>query len=58
MASRAASVANTGAVTGAITASSCDVPMETVRRDASYRRISLTIRHLLPGRKQVASHAT
>lgn len=28
-------------------------PMRTVRRDCTYRRISLTIRHLLPGRKQV-----
>ena len=29
--------------------------MRTVHRDGSYRRVSLTIRHLLPGRKQVAS---
>jgi alkylated DNA repair dioxygenase AlkB len=29
------------------------VRMDTVLRNANYRRISLTIRHLLPGRKQI-----
>lgn len=32
------------------------VPMAAVLRDATYRRVSLTIRHLLPGRKQVSKH--
>lgn len=31
---------------------------EVVKRRAGYRRVSLTIRHLLPGRRQVATAAT